>query len=261
MKKSDYSKKDIVDALIKVGIDRSDNLFIHSNLGFFGIPENEIDAVSISRMFKNAIFDVIGSDGTLVVPVFSYSFCNEKIFDKQNTASVCGMFSEYVRKDQDAQRSDDANFSIAAIGKNANYFTKNADQHSFGENSFWNRFLKLDGKICNFNFDSASTFIHYVEKKLNVNYRFDKLFSGTSIVNGVETPMSFYHFVSDLNKPQDGPDFVKFHKKAIDLGICKTANLGKGQIVSISAKNAFELIAKEILTNPNFLTKGHKVES
>lgn len=253
--KISYSKKDIIDALIKVGIHKSDSLFIHSNLGFFGMPENVTDASGISKMFKDAIFDVIGIEGTLIVPTFSYSFCNDEIFDKKYTASVCGMFSEYIRKDPLAIRSDDANFSIAAMGKNAKHFTDNATQHSFGQNSFWERFMQSNGIICNFNFDSASTFIHYAEKKLNVSYRFDKLFTGKSVINGTQITKSFYHFVYDLDKPENGPNFTKFHKKAMDLGLCHIANLGKGQIVSISAKDAFDLISKEIQTNPSFLIK------
>ena len=36
--------------------------------------------------------------------------------------------------------------------------------------------LLKKGKICNINLDSGSTFIHYFERKLKVNYRYDKTF-------------------------------------------------------------------------------------
>ena len=54
---------------------------------------------------------------------------------------------------------------------------------------------------------------------------------------------------------QNRPDFEKFHKKAIELKKVKISNLGKGQIVCISAKNTFDLIKNEIISNPNFLIK------
>jgi len=44
------------------------------------------------------------------------------------------------------------------------------------------------------------------------------------------------------------------------LGLAKTANLGRGQIVLISAKDTFELIKKEIKKNPSFLVKGDYIE-
>lgn len=256
MKTYDYAKKDIVNALIGVGLVKGDNIFIHSNLGFFGRPQGIDKKGELCSMFKNAIFEVIGIEGTIVVPTFSYSFCNGEIFDKLNTESVCGIFSEYIRQEPEAIRSDDANFSITAIGKNSNYFTIESPQYSFGKNSFWERFLNVNGKICNFNFDSGSTFIHYVEKVLTVPYRYDKLFKGISVVSGKRLEKSFYHFVYDLSKHNDEPDFVKFDKKAKELGLSRVSNLGRGQITCVTARDAFNLIKIEIREHPDFLIKG-----
>jgi aminoglycoside 3-N-acetyltransferase len=260
MERYDYSKEDIVRALTKVGIKKNDSIFVHSNIGFFGQLKEATTKESYYYIFKEAIFEVIGEGGTLVVPTFSYSFCKKEIFDKEKTKSVCGFFSEMVRKDPQSLRSDDANFSVAAVGKNAEYFTKNAPPHSFGKNSFWERFLKCNGKFCNFNFDAGSTFVHYVEKLLNVPYRYDKKFPGKSIINGKAEERVFYHFVYDLTKPNNGPNFEKFDKRAKELGIAKTANLGKGQIVSITARDVVELIKREIQKDPAFLIKGSRIE-
>lgn len=256
MEKFDYSKKDIIQALLKVGVCKDDNIFVHSNLGFFGKLKDGISKEDYCNAFKEAILEVIGINGTLVVPAFSYSFCNNEVYDKNKIVGVRGMFSEFIREDHQSLRSDDANFSVVAIGKNAEYFTKDVPSHSFGKNSFWERFLNCNGKICNFNFDSGSTFIHYVEKLLNVRYRFDKGFRGKSMINDKEEDRMYYHFVYDLSKPTDVPDFTKFDKKAKELGLTKTVNLGKGQIVCISAHDTLELIQKEIVNNPSFLIKG-----
>ena len=259
-KEYDYSMEDIIRSLTEVGVSKGDNIFIYSNIGFFGKLKGATNKDDYYQIFKKAIFEVIGESGTLVVPTFSYSFCWRNIFDEDKTPSVCGALSEMVRKDPQSLRSEDANFSIASIGKNAEYFTKDAHENSFGLNSFWERFLKGNGKFCNFNFDSASTFIHYVERLLKVPYRYDKPFSGTFIVNGKEQKGVFYHFVYDLNKPYNAPDFTKFDKKAKDLGLAKTANLGKGQIVLISARDTFELIKNEFKENLTFLIKGTQVD-
>jgi aminoglycoside 3-N-acetyltransferase len=256
MEKFDYSKNDIIQALLKVGVCKDDNIFVHSNLGFFRKLKDGISKEDYCTTFKEAILEVIGINGTLIVPTFSYSFCNNEIYDKNKTVGVRGMLSEFIREDPQSLRSDDANFSVAAIGKNAEYFTKDVPPHSFGENSFWERFLNCNGKICNFNFDSGSTFIHYVEKLFNVGYRFDKGFRGKSMINGREEDRMYYHFVYDLSKSTDVPDFTKFDKKAKELGLTKTANLGKGQIVCISARDTLELIQKEIVKNHSFLIKG-----
>jgi len=256
MKNYDYTEKEIVQALKVVGIHEGDNIFVHSNLGFFGKLNGANQRDDYCKIFKNSIFNVLGPKGTLVVPTFSYSFCNSQIFDIKKTVSVCGVFSEYIRKCKGVLRSDDANFSVVALGEKAEYFTKNVANNPFGPNSFCDRFLKSDGKFCNFNLDSASTFIHYVEKSVKVPYRYDKAFPGIAMINGEKINKTFYHYVYDLQKPQNSPNFTKFDKKAKEGGLVQTANLGKGQIVCISAKNTFELIKKEILNDPEFLIMG-----
>lgn len=251
-----YSKADIVQTLKSVGVGAGDALFCHSNIGFFGFLIGAQTKEDYYKNFNEAIFEVIGPDGTLIAPTFTYSFCRDKIFDKFNTPSVCGLFSEMVRSDPKALRSDDANFSISAIGKNARYLAQSAPVESFGKNSFWDKFLAANGKICNFNFDSGSTFIHYIEKKLKVPYRYDKAFSGISIVDGRTVKKEFIHFVYDHNIPENAPEFTKFDKAAKTNGLAKTANLGKGQIVMITAVDTEKLINEQLKANPNFLIRG-----
>jgi aminoglycoside 3-N-acetyltransferase len=256
MSSYDYTFEEIVSSLKQVGLKKTDSIFTFSNLGFFGKLKNSETSTQYCEAFKDAIFEIIGSKGTLVVPTFSYSFCNNNQFDVLTSPSVCGIFSEYIMKDNQSMRSNDPNFSITAIGENAEYFTKQCTSHSFGKGSFWERYLKKNGNFCNFNFDSGSSFFHYVEKLLNVPYRFDKEFKGLLKVDGKYVESVFVHFVYDKEKPENGPDFEKFHKRSLELKKTKTANLGKGQIVCISAKDTLDLIKNEILSNPNFLIKG-----
>ena len=162
-----------------------------------------------------------------------------------------------VRQDSESVRSLDANFSIAAIGPKSQYFTDNPPEHSFGEHCFWERFLDSNGIFVNFNFDSGSTFIHYVENILNVPYRYEKAFQGTSIINGQKQQGVFYHFVYDLEKSDNAPDFTKLDERAKALGLAKTANLGRGQIVSITARETFEIIESQLKVDPAFLIRGN----
>ena len=101
--------------------------------------------------------------------------------------------------------------------------------------------LTSDGIICNLNFDSGSTFIHFVERELQVPYRWDKPFTGKLVNRGIEEERVFYHFVYDLAKTNHQPDFTKFDKESKDAGLTKQANLGKGTVLAISAKETFHL--------------------
>jgi aminoglycoside 3-N-acetyltransferase len=257
-KNYDYTKEDIVSSLKKTGLKNGDSIFLHSNIGFFGRLEDVDNSQKYCEILKDAIFDVLGKNGTLIVPTFSLSFCNNQIYDRQNTESFqCGMFSEFIRQLKISKRSDDANFSVCAIGEKADYFTKEVSEHSFGIDSFWDRLWKENGKICRFNMSSDyNTFIHFVERKLNVVYRYDKEFTGISIINGEKINKKYYHFVRDLEKDEHISDLNQLDESLKKLGLLKTMNLGKGQMILMKTKDVFEIVKNEIKKNPYFLVKG-----
>ena len=147
----DYSKKDFVAALRQAGISSGQIVLSHSNIGFFGIPSEGNDRETADRIVLEGFLDVLGKSGTLIVPTFTYSFCKNETFDPDLSQSTCGPWSEYVRTQSTARRSLDPLFSVAAIGKQSREMTKDRPLECFGKGSFWERFLRADGVICNLN--------------------------------------------------------------------------------------------------------------
>ncbi len=256
LQSSNYTKEDIVKAIRRLGILGGDHVFIYSNVGFFGELVGAETDEDVFKIFKEAIREVIGMGGTMIFPTFSYSFCKGEEYDPLVTPSVCGLLSEFARQDPNFLRSNDANFSIAAEGMRAKFFTENMPSYSFGEDSFWERFLNEKGLFLNFNFDAGSTFIHYVERKLDVPYRWDKPFTGNLFVYSRGQEATFYHYVRDLDKPEHAPDFTKFDAAAKAAGIAWDVNLGRGKILAVTAEDTYKLIEKEIKNNPDFLIAG-----
>ncbi|MFV0482784.1 MAG: DUF4910 domain-containing protein [Bacteroidales bacterium] len=257
-----YRKEHIIKTLRKVGIKKGDNIFIHSDIGLFGLLEDAKKRTDYYTIFKSAFFDIIGNDGTMINPTFSYSFCKKNDFDIYNTKSTVGLFSEFAQQDEDAIRSEDANFSIVAIGKNAKYFTEGTPDYSFGENSFWQKFLSKNGKFVFLNLSlKVFTFIHYAEKQLHVPYRYDKTFKGEIITKGGDRiKRNFYHYVFDHNKPLNGLCTNKLQKLAMQQELLRHAKLGRGEISMITAEDSFALIKEEIEKDPAFLIKGDNVQ-
>lgn len=255
-----YDKKQFEKALIECGVQQGDTLFCHSNIGFFGFLEEADSPDMVCKHLFEVIQQIIGIDGTLVVPSFTYSFGNdkkEKVFDIDETsAPKMGVFSEYVRSLNDSHRSFDPMFSVSAVGSKAEELVNNISDECFGKDSFWGRFQRINGRVCNFNFDSASTFIHYVEKKLNVSYRRDQEFSGELVVNGQKYDKSVIYFCRDINKSQYRSYFKKFDEYA-KRTYSKVSNVGRGSIVTISADETEKLIQKKIENEPYFLTYQH----
>ena len=253
-----YTKNDLAEALAAVGLRRGDVVFSHSNVGFFGIPESGKDPDSVFKTIYGAFRQVIGEEGTLVVPAYTYSFCVMKPFDPDNTPSTCGLFTELVRLQPDARRSLDPIFSVAAIGRLSDELTRDAPAECFGPDSFWARFLEKDGIICNLNFDASSTFIHFVEKSLGVPYRYDKLFTGDLIVRGHRWKSSAIYSVQDLSNPSTVVAPEPFDQLARERGLAKSAPVGRGSVVAIRAADCFQLLRNQLQKEPWFLTKAIK---
>lgn len=250
-----YTKKNIDEALEKLGVKSGEILFIHSNIGFFGKLEEAKDASSLCSIFYDRIFKRIGPGGTIVVPAFTYSFPRQEVYHSDIQVSEMGIFSEWVRTQTDSHRSMDPCYSVIASGKHAFDLTSDVSINSFGTNSFFDRFDKENGSILNLNFDAGSTYLHFLEREFDVPYRFDKTFEGY-ISEGNKKILSkstiYVRYMDDITYPR----FEYFDNLARGKGKFVTTNLGRGQVGYISAKDCKELIQEEFLTNPFLLTQG-----
>lgn len=255
--REDYKYGDITDAFRKIGLSEGDSVFVHSSLGFFGMPSGARNGDDICGLFYNAFKEVLGEEGTLIVPAFSYSFCHGEFYDYRITKSSCGMFSEYVRKLKGVKRSLDPNFSVAVWGRLKDYYTDLPAHESFGKGSFWERLLKEDGKILCMNMDCGSTFVHYAEKCNKVSYRYNKAFNGEYVdYSGNVKRDYFVHFVVDLDRPENDYAPELLDRLCREKKICNATDLGKGAMQIMCCRAYLDLITDTLKDAPRFLTKG-----
>src|SRR3989338_8744593 len=97
--KKDFRQKDVINALKKAGIKNGDTLMVHADLARFGKLRNIINKKEFVDVFIEAFLKVIGKEGTLIVPTFTYSFCKNEIYDPDNTPSTVNfVFTEGISK-------------------------------------------------------------------------------------------------------------------------------------------------------------------
>ncbi len=249
----DYNQKDIFYALKKVGLKKNDNVFCHSNIGFFGKLRDIETKNQLCKIFCENIIKIIGNNGNLIVPTFTYSYFKEKKYINNVTSSDMGIFSEWVRKQKNSLRSDDPNFSVSCIGPQSKYFTQIIEYNTYSENNFFGKFHKVNGKILNFNFP-GSTIIHYYEKKLGIKYRYNKIFYGISdskkkawqVFSKKITKKDTYH------NPFPITNYLKKRK------IANYTNLGKGEVFCIDSNKFYNTIKKILIKKPDYLTLKYK---
>jgi aminoglycoside 3-N-acetyltransferase len=251
-----YDRSQLADAMRAVGVCPAAVVFSHSNIGFFGIAREGRTAAAVFETVLGAFVDVLGPEGTLVVPTFTYSFPRGLPYDPELTPSECGVFSEMLRKLPAARRSLDPVYSVAAIGARAEAMTADAPEDSFGPGSFFDRFYLADGFVCNLNFDAGSTLVHYVEKRLRVPYRYDKAFWGTRTRAGRRERCRSIIWVRDFSADETISRFEPFDQLARAAGVARVAAVGRGAVTGISARNTERLIREALPARPWLLTQA-----
>ena len=253
----DYNRDDLARAFRSVGLKKGDLVFSHSNIGFLGRPAGGADPENTFQTIYGAFHDVIGESGTLVVPTFTYSFSQKKVFDLENTPSDCGIFTELVRQHPDSIRSEDPNVSVAAIGAQATALISRLPSNTYDEDGFFGRFHRAKGVFCNLNYSAGITFLHYVERCLKVPYRFDKTFRGVFRKNGVEEEREATIWVRYLSSDETRSvvePFEPFEAIARERGLFVEEKVGRGKVGLITAEDAYNLLEELLADNPWFLT-------
>lgn len=237
---------------------------VHSGLSRLGVLIQGVkNANELSATILKALQNVVGPNGTIVVPTFTYSLGKGEIYDPKTTpCPLMGQFSEYFWRLLEAKRSLDPFLSVAAIGPRADELTKVVANTSFGKDSFFDRFTKMGGgtKLLTIGIELRwATILHAYEEEFKVPHRYKKFFVGKIRKNNTEHKISWIYNVRPYIT-NAYPTFKVITDKAIQTGIIKTATIGKGVIHATKVSEYRDFALKEFKTNPWITAIGPKCD-
>ncbi|WP_442604277.1 AAC(3) family N-acetyltransferase [Paenibacillus sp. KN14-4R] len=174
-----YDTPTLIANLKRLGLSEGKTVMIHSSWDRFshytGKPSD----------FIQAILQVLGPNGTLVMPAFPSNQMQQQIasdpkyiFDVRRTPSGAGFLTEIFRRySNDVRRSINLNHSVCALGPYAEYLTK--DHHlsvtSWDEFSPYYRLKETNALIINMGFGhrlEVATAFHCVESILRTELKY-----------------------------------------------------------------------------------------
>jgi aminoglycoside 3-N-acetyltransferase len=163
------TRTEIVQGLRAAGLAEGDVVLVHSAMRTFGRIEGGGDAV------VDALLEVLGPTGTLVVPTFTFAHEveDDPIIDPANDPSEMGAITEAARRRPGAFRSTAYRHSVAAIGPRAEFITAiDPALAVFDFRSSFGVMLSLNAQILLFGVTySSSTSHHFAEWVCQVPYR------------------------------------------------------------------------------------------
>ena len=134
------TRDEVISGLTSMGLKAGDKVMVHSSLSSIGHVEGGAPNV------VQAFLDVLGPDGTLMVPTFTHS--NTEYFDPLTSPSKNGAITEAARGFPNAVRSLHPTHAVTAIGPEAKELVKgDLERGALGRDCALDRLIKRDGLV------------------------------------------------------------------------------------------------------------------
>ena len=206
-------------------------------------------------MALDAIFRVIGDEGTLIAPTFNFDFCEGEPFDIRCTPSKMGIFTEYVRGHPHSRRVLHPIYSFSILGKLADELGSLRYKSSYGRDSIFGKLRELDGKIMiiGLSYNNSMTFFHHVEEMEGCDYRYFKEFTGkVTDEGGYSYEDTFLMLVRDLDRgivtAVDPMGEVLEGEGVVAIG-----DIGGTTVKLMKANDVYEITAQRMKESPRLL--------
>lgn len=246
----EYSSEDLFSALKEIGADDCTTLFVHSDISMGKIPSGMKRSALLSEVYS--VLEGL-SVKQIIFPTFTYSFCNNENYDVKSSPTRMGALNEYIRKKENRYRTLDPILSLSVPLSLKDSFINPGD-HSLGENSGLDVLHKMDNVKFLFlgaRMGNCFTYVHYIEKMLDVPYRFDMPFKGkiTDHEGREFEKTQFIHTACFGVKPAD---FYYFEDELEQKKMLKKVSFADSQVSCISETDAYNSITEKINGDINY---------
>lgn len=246
-----YTAEDIRNILLRIGAADCETLFIHSDV-MFGRPAEGFKR----KDYLSTLYEILLSlkVKSIIVPTFTYSFPNGEKYDVVNSKTSMGAFNEFVRKLDGRYRTDDPLLSVSVPTSIQEMFN-HVSNHSLGEGSALDilhhmagvKFLFLGAEM-----GDCFTYVHYVEKVMDVPYRFDMKFEGDVIYPDGTEKRREQTIHTQCYGAALPPKYDYFEKEMEDKGFLKKVPIGDKYIGCLSEEDAYREITNHINKDINY---------
>jgi len=249
-------------ALADLGVRPDDTLFVHSDMSRWV----RLAGGGRSGRLATVLDGLRGAAarGTVMMPTFTYSFCEGRSFHRAGSPSTVGALTEYFRRRPGVRRTADPLFSAAILGPVSAAWESAlfavCDKDCFGDRSVFAYLLWSNAAVVFLGSDPDDcTFLLHVEQLEQVPYRYFKEFRGEVTDGEPAREVTARYFVRDLDA-----DVVSFLRPLMDALRDRRElverQLDGGPTIGVARARAIASAARAGLrANPDYLlTRGHR---
>lgn len=243
--------------LERLGIKKGDILYISSDITTllfemsmdYGIRDKESRNTMLNSLV-NIFQEIVGDEGTLLFPVFSWEWCRGNGFDLLHTKGEVGTLSNWVLENRkDFARTKHPIYSFMVWGKDTDYLTAMDNQDAWSHASPFYYLHTHEAKQLLFNIEANQglTFVHYMEQEVKVPYRHPKYFFGEYIdANGIKETRMYSMYVRDLEVESGCGVHNQF---LIDQGAASQESWLENVLTVVKLAESYSIIEKDMKEN------------
>ena len=257
MTKEEYISN-LTEEFNKLGVVSGDILYVASDVTHLTLDacrqcglksKNDID--SFYGLLIDGMQNLVGPDGTLLFPAFTWSFCKGIPYDARTTPGEVGAINNWILNNRaDFKRTAHPLYSFLVWGHDADELVSMNNRTAWGADS---PFAYLHNKhaknlIIDVSLGGSFTFLHYVEETIRVPHRYFKDFHGQyTDADGRSGERTYTMYVRDLDieSKQVTPDDC-----LVEAQVAKKTMFGKIGIQLVDLAAAFPVI-EDNLKNRN----------
>lgn len=233
-------------------ISKGDTVYLVSDITKLGLEAYRNGERLDMNKIINVLMEMVGEEGNLLFPVFSWDFCRGKGFDVRNTKSTCGSLTEASRRRTEFRRTKHPMYSFMVWGKDSDYLCGFDNIDSWGEDTIFEWLDTVDAKCLSLGVHTLYGFTgsHHMEQKIGVYYRYNKEFTGEyTDEEGVVTTRTYSMYVRDLDINALEIDEKPLGKIMEQEGTSKVHYYGKVPMCVFNIRDAYTVYEKDIRYN------------
>ncbi|MCR5627420.1 MAG: AAC(3) family N-acetyltransferase [Lachnospiraceae bacterium] len=233
------------------GIEKGDSVWLASDAKRLIYSCIEHGEEADMNVLLDGIIDIIGPEGTLLIPTFNWDFCKGVTFDIKKSPCKTGIIGKAALKREDFQRTKHPLYSFAVWGRDADLLVAMENKSSFGadspfmyckEHNTKNVFIDVE---CQHSF----TFVHFVEEMCGITYRYLKDFTADYIdINGEKSTRTYSMNVRDLDK-DIFITIYPFEEEFTAAGAARRYTVNDIPMKTIEMGKTYDIIARDVKEN------------
>lgn len=225
----------------ELGISEGSDILVHSDAIITSEYEGSIDE-KLSALF-DTLTDISSCDGSVCSPSFSMSFTKGEDYNLKDSPGTTGIASEYFRKMPNITRTLDPIYNVCLSGPLAAEHVSKRVKSCFGDDTVFDSLYESNASLlflgCSLD---RATFVHYVEQKIGVSYRYFKKFSGKIVCENNEFDCDVELYVRNLSL-NTIPHHERLRNYLAEKKVLKISTVGRFRCMSVSARDFFDCAA------------------